>query len=270
MPKKPFTVLTFNILGAWDRRDAAIWDQRVDRVAAAIREARAELVGLQEVTQSQVQALDAKLPDLRRAPLRDPIGATTEAAVEDEPLNVILYRPDRFRFEKGGLFWLGIDPTRPSRDWDAAFPRCAAWARLLDRATDEPILFVSTHLDNFSECARAEGAALVLNFLRQTEDAAIVVGDFNSDASLAIHKRLIQGPPRMQDAWEETRDEPGAPYSDGTFHDFTGKPLPQVGRIDWILFAGPLTATEARILDPGTEGSYPSDHFPVLAKFTSD
>jgi endonuclease/exonuclease/phosphatase family metal-dependent hydrolase len=271
MATASFSVLTFNILGAWDQREGAGWDRRRDSVIRTIRLADADLVGIQEGTRGQLEDLDAGLAGLRRAPVHDPV----EPAVpqDEDPLNAIYYRPNRFRYEKGGVFWLGEDPTRPAQDWDAAFPRCAAWARLVDVRGGEPLIFVSTHLDNWSQQARMEGVSLILNFLRQHDgDAdgpvpAIAVGDFNSDASLEVHRRFLDGPPAFRDAWEQTHAGPGAPYSDGTFHDFTGKPLLQVGRIDWILYTGPLDPLAARIIDESFDGAYPSDHFPVLTSF---
>jgi endonuclease/exonuclease/phosphatase family metal-dependent hydrolase len=143
----------------------------------------------------------------------------------------------------------------------------------VERATGSRLLFLSTHLDNESERARAEGAEQILTFLRaprrtEREDGAtIIVGDFNSDASLDVHRRLTEGPPPLLDAWEETHGGPGVPYADGTFHDFTGKALSEVGRIDWVLFNPPLRPIETGVLDSAWENRYPSDHFPVSAAF---
>lgn len=271
MSTASFSILTFNILGAWDQREGAGWDQRGERVLRTIRLAGADLVGIQEGTRGQLADLDAGLPGLTRAPVRDPIEPPIPPG--EDPLNAIYYRPERFRFEKGGVFWLGEDPSHPAQDWDAAFPRCAAWARLVDVSRGQPLVFISTHLDNWSQRARMEGVSLILNFLRHHlgepdgPSPAIVVGDFNSDASLEAHRRFLEGPPSFRDAWEETHGGPSAPYGDGTFHDFTGKPLPQVGRIDWILSTGPLVPRDARIVESSFEGIYPSDHFPVLASF---
>jgi len=272
MASSAFTVLTFNILGAWDPREGAGWDRRGALVIRTIRLADADIVGIQEGTRGQLEDLDAGLPDLARAPVFDPVEPPIPA--EEDPLNAIYYRTDRFRFEKGGVFWLGEDPSRPAQDWDAAFPRCAAWARFVDVACGQPLVFVSTHLDNWSQRARMEGVSLILNFLRQHQGEpddpapAIVVGDFNSDASLEVHRRFLDGPPTFRDAWEETHGGPGGPYGDGTFHDFTGKPLPQVGRIDWVLHRGPLEPRAVRVIDASFDGLYPSDHFPVLTSFT--
>jgi endonuclease/exonuclease/phosphatase family metal-dependent hydrolase len=271
MRTEPLRVLTFNILGDWDDRAEATWEGREAAVLHAISQASPDLAGLQEVTDRQRRVLDAKLPDLRRIPLEAHDGGA--APGPDDPLNTILYRPSRLRFAEGGIFWLSMDPTRPARDWEAAFPRCAAWARLVDRATGTPVLFISTHLDNESERARAEGVEQILKFLRtprrdgRETDPAIIVGDFNSDASLDIHRRLTEGPPSFLDAWEETHGGAGVPYADGTFHDFTGKALAEVGRIDWILFNRPLRPIKADLVDSGRDGRFPSDHFPVSATF---
>jgi endonuclease/exonuclease/phosphatase family metal-dependent hydrolase len=272
MPSEPFRVLTFNILGSWDLREGAGWAERQERVVGVIAQAAPDLVGLQEATAVQRATLDAKLPGLRRVPVHPPEGAPNRE--HEEALNTILYRPTRFRYEAGGIFWLGVDPARPALDWDAAFPRCATWARFTDLADGVPLLFIATHLDHESDRARAESAALILEFLALTHTApgarvpVIIVGDFNADASTDLHQRFLEGPPPFRDAWEETRGGAGAPYTDGTFHDFTGKPLTDVGRIDWILFTGSLRPLEARVVEAAVGGHYPSDHFPILALFS--
>lgn len=267
---KPFKVVTFNILGDWDERQGAEWGQREDAVAATIADSRADIVGLQEVTFAQRRSLDPRLPGLRRIPFVEHARQITPHT--DDPLNTILVNPDRFRVERYGVFWLGLDPARPSRDWDAAFPRCATWAWLADVADGAPLLFVSTHFDHDSELARRESGRCVLAFLEREGAGpggapAILVGDFNTDASLDLHRQLRQGPPPLLDAWEVTNGGPGAPYQDGTYHDFSGKALVEVGRIDWVLFCGPLAPESVRRIEAGVEGRYPSDHFPLAATF---
>ena len=264
---KPFETLSFNILGDWDAREGAAWDVRGPRVARTISEADPDLVGLQEATFAQRLSLDAQLPGLARIPLE--IHTREVIPHTDDPLNTIFFRPSRFRLEDCGVFWLGRDPARPSCDWDAAFPRCATWARFLDQADGQPLLFISTHFDHDSEIARLESATLISKFVSDAGGGApaIVVGDFNSDASLEVHKRMISGPPPLADAWEQTNGGPAAPYSQGTFHDFTGKALTEVGRIDWILYSPPLSPISTAVLDKGIGGRYPSDHFPVLSRF---
>ena len=208
---KPFKVLTFNILGNWDEREHAVWNEREGAVARAIIEADADIVGLQEAMFEQRSALDARLPTLTRIPLEEharPIVPHT-----NDPLNTILYRPSRFDLEACGTFWLGLDPARPTIDWEAAFPRCATWARLVDRTDGKPLLFVSTHFDHDSETARSESATLILKFLSDAHcgkpEAApvVIVGDFNEDASLKVHQQLINGPPPLLDAggWRRGR-----------------------------------------------------------------
>lgn len=268
---KPFKVMTFNVLGEWDEREGAAWNEREDAVARTISEAEADIVGLQEVTFHQRKTLDARLPDLLRVPF-DPHARQIVPHTND-PLNTILFRPARFSLETCGVFWLGLDPTRPTNDWEAAFPRCTTWARLVDRANAAPLLFISTHFDHDSELARNESTGLIQQFLADSIGPegqavpAIMVGDFNSDASLSIHRRFIDGPPALLDAWEQTNGGPAPPYEQGTFHDFTGKALTEVGRIDWILYSTPLKALSTNLLDRGIQGRFPSDHFPVVSQF---
>ena len=91
---KPSKVLTFNILGEWDEREGAAWEEREGAVARTISESDADIVGLQEVTFRQRQALDARLPELLRVPFQP--HARQIVPHTNDPLNTILFRPSRF------------------------------------------------------------------------------------------------------------------------------------------------------------------------------
>ena len=51
-----------------------------------------------------------------------------------------------------------------------------------------------------------------------------------------------------------------------TFHKFKGK-LDEGARIDWIIADKRFKSIGIKINKDNVEGIYPSDHFPVIAKF---
>jgi endonuclease/exonuclease/phosphatase family metal-dependent hydrolase len=50
-----------------------------------------------------------------------------------------------------------------------------------------------------------------------------------------------------------------------TFHEFKGKATGK--HIDWILFKGGLTPVSRQVVTDSFSDRYPSDHYPVRARF---
>ena len=116
---------------------------------------------------------------------------------------------DRFRFEKGGVFWLGEDPTRPAQDWDAAFPRCAAWARLVDVRDGAPLRYrcqtghgyTAKQVEAEQEGAIDEAMRIAL---RVIDERAELVARMGLDAARAGRKHAAE---MYRDRASEYRDQ---------------------------------------------------------------
>ena len=89
-----------------------------------------------------------------------------------------------------------------------------------------------------------------------------MTGDFNADApENPVYGTVTAA---LTDSWRATE---GAEPPLGTSHGFGGLERARTaGRIDWILYRGPIAATDTEILTFERDGQYPSDHFPVVAE----
>ncbi|PAP78812.1 hypothetical protein BSZ37_16235 [Rubrivirga marina] len=258
---EPVRVMSFNIRVdvASDGEDA--WPNRVEAVAATIREA--DVVGLQEATPAMLDTLMARLPEFRRFGVgRDADGGGEQSA--------ILVRRDRFDIVAGGTFWLSPTPSEAgSVGWDAALPRIATWARL-DDARGRTFTILNTHFDHMGETARTESAALVAD--RAVELAGrgplVVTGDMNatpdSDAYAALAAAL--GDARLV---SETPPAGG----DATWNAFGSATDDR--RIDYVFVNDRVRVLQTATLDRaigdvlGTrDARLPSDHHAVTATLT--
>jgi len=157
-------IMTYNI-----RLDTPVdgpnrWAYRRAGVVAQIDWFHPDIFGLQEVVFSQKQDMIADLPDYRL------IGAGRDDghdAGESSPLG---YRIELFDLLGSGTFWLSPTPERPSKGWDAAFPRVATWVRLRTKRGGKTILAVNTHWDHIGIEARRQSGLLLARWLAENRD----------------------------------------------------------------------------------------------------
>ena len=254
----PVRVMSFNVRVdvASDGEDA--WPNRVEAVAATIREA--DVVGVQEATPAMLTTLDGVLPAFRRVGVgRDADGGGEQSA--------ILYRADRLRVVDGGTFWLSPTPDVPgSVGWDAALPRIATWARFED-AEGVPFTLVNTHFDHIGETARRESARLVAARALALANGGplVVTGDMNADDDSAPYAALADA---LRDARLVSETPPRGGHA--TWNAFGSATDDR--RIDYVFVAGPARVLQTATLDRtrgdvlGTDDPrLPSDHHAVAA-----
>jgi endonuclease/exonuclease/phosphatase family metal-dependent hydrolase len=266
-------VMSFNVRGASHMRDGVnIWEKRSTMNVETIKRHEPDLIGFQEVHNENREVYEKELPCYTRLP--GPEYGTGQV----EEFAAIFFDPERFEVLDSGGFWLSDTPEEYSASWGNEVIRSANWAVLRCREHGATFLHVNTHLDHVSEPARVEGNRLIL---RQTEKTrkgrgdlpTVVTGDFNCTPGTRPYRVFIE------DGFVDTFLVVGNEDDDGayTFHAFKGahftpedtdKPM---GRIDWILVrdeAGRVKIRSHEILRDGDEeaGTYPSDHYPVLAE----
>ncbi|WP_238392571.1 endonuclease/exonuclease/phosphatase family protein [Paenibacillus antri] len=260
-PKLEFAAvaMTFNLRRAtWvDGRNA--WRYRKRSAAAAIAAADADVVGTQEGSLPMLRELTALLPGYAW------LGEGRRGGGLDET-NAILYRADRWTPEASGTFWLSERPERPgSRAWGAAFPRICTWAMLRSTSNaDVRWTVANTHLDHISASARRRGIALVAERALEIAQGGpiVVTGDFNAKPDSEVAGLL------RAEGWRNAFDDAsgGAHQAGATFHGFRGG---ERGRpIDYIYYRGfAAEGVEVAVDRARYDGRYPSDHYPVYARF---
>lgn len=293
-------VLSFNIRYGTANDGENAWAYRREQAIQIIAEHVADIVGLQEALRFQIDEILAALPKYRL------IGVGRDDGQSKGEYAAILYNADRFEIVQtptcvsdveSGTFWFSDTPeVVASKSWGNRITRICTWAHLRERATpDRRIYIYNVHLDHESEPSRVRSAQLLLERIRSradTRDPVIVTGDFNSGQTSEALRTLMASNPLsaahapLADAFAKIH--PNEPES-ATFHAFKGIPMRDEGgvpmprdpgqRIDAILFtdlpadaaanehSSTLTPIDAVIDRTSLRGRYPSDHFPIYARF---
>lgn len=258
--------MTFNIRGWFPSANDGVnvWQNRRTLNIATIRSHAPDLIGFQELQR------EPHLVDYQRAlPEFDFFLGLKYNNEEPHCYPTIFWRRERFESLANGAFWLSETPETFSASWETACIRSAAWVKLRDRETGKLLLLLNTHLDHVSERARVEGAKVILSRIpslasNESRAAVIVTGDFNCNPMSEPYREFLE------DSFIDTflmagnRDD----ETSYTFHDFTGKPNPKFGRIDWILLRDAerkMRATSASIIRDAAPPLFPSDHYPIIA-----
>ncbi len=264
-------VMTFNIRGASYREDGVnAWESRALLNIKAIKRARPDLIGFQELQMENLIAYQQRLAEF------DYVLGPKTANKEPYDYNAIFWKPSRLRRIDAGGFWLSETPERPSAGWDATCIRAANWTHFRIADGGEEFLHVNTHLDHLHGKARKKGTALLLQRIAQFQkanDHIILTGDFNCHPNSPVYGLLLES--GFVDTYLATGNRDGEHST--TFHAYgcntplsSGAEPERVRRFDWILLRDPsrrLYPIYCEIIRDAEPPVYPSDHYPVLTEF---
>jgi endonuclease/exonuclease/phosphatase family metal-dependent hydrolase len=250
--------MTFNVRLPTPADGPNAWEARRDILVGVIRDRQPDVIGTQELFQSQGDYIVQALPEYAW------FGLSRRGNHEDEHMGVF-YRKSRLELLASGNYWLSETPDQPgSISWNMSLPRMVTWADFRDRKSRRKFRFFNTHFPHRREDAEARKrcAQVIAERLKAVPKGTTVVvtGDFNTDPASEPYAVLTEG---LKDTWTSVANPAGP---ERTFHGFTGTPTG--GRIDWILYRGRLVPREAETITANQAGRYPSDHFPVFARFT--
>lgn len=257
----PLTVMSFNIRYGTAQDGENHWTRRQDHLLEVIADAQADVIGLQEALDDQVQTIVTQLPMFAA------IGVGRDDGRTRGEYAAILYRRDRFRVSQAGTFWFSDTPdVVASRSWGNTVTRICTWARLIDR-DGRAVWVYNVHLDHQSQPSRERSADLLASRVaaRPAGEPAIVTGDFNAGEDNPAVRRLVtaQGnqAPMLVDTFRVRH--PG----DTVVGTFTGFTFGQTDgdKIDYVMVTPDITVRDAAIVRTSRNGRYPSDHFPVVA-----
>jgi endonuclease/exonuclease/phosphatase family metal-dependent hydrolase len=254
----PLTVMSFNIRYGTAKDGENRWEARRGFLFDVLREQDADVLGLQEALDFQIDEILAALPAYAV------VGVGRDDGARKGEYAAILFRRDRFQVAASGTFWFSDTPdVVRSTGWGNRITRICTWARFIDR--DGRAFWVyNVHLDHESQPSREKSVAL----LRERIDArpfpgepVIVAGDFNVGESNPALRTLTAGGAFVDTFRVLHPDEPTV----GTFTGF------RYGRVDGekidYIFVPPGTGVlSAAIVRTARDGRYPSDHFPVVAR----
>ena len=271
------------VAAMWEAVQASDPPGRLDRVAAEIAAAGADLIGLQEVARYAVSGeggrtldfLELLLAALRRqgagyrvvveqenfgAALPDPRGRVVSFADRD----VVLAREDVPTSQAAAVRYVASAAVGPAA---LGFRVPRGFVRVRAGVGEEEVAFVNTHLEGgwFGD-VQGRQAAELLAALGDESLPTVLVGDLNAGPGSATYRLLAQA--GFEDAWTALRgdDRGGATCCHGS--DLRGEGLGS--RIDLVLHRGALRPTAVERVGVGAsartaDGRWPSDHAGVVA-----
>lgn len=241
-------VMSFNIRGNNDN-DGAFnhWALRAGACRMMIQVQKPDLVGFQEITDTQWGYVDGVLP-------KD--GYVGVGVIDKK--NAFYYNPERLEVERSGVFWLTKTPDVPSEASDG-YERYVYWASIRILATGQRFFYMNTHF-----ALSTDGRTLGINVIRQrlpllnTEKLPVIFnGDFNTHSTDKVFDYI-------RETMSSTRDI--APITDDvkTYNAWGNEN--KAYECDHIWISNTLSCPEYRTVTVPYEGhTYISDHFPVYS-----
>ncbi len=255
-------VMTYNIRFDNPADGVHAWPNRKELVASVIRFHKADIIGVQEALEHQIQDLMELLPGY------DWVGVGRNEDGGGE-FSAILYRSSVVTVKAAQTFWLSESPDEPgSQSWDSSLPRIATWAHFVTSSEERELFVLNTHFDHRGEQARLESAHLIKE---QTSKLAnglpvIVMGDLNATSEQPPLALLSDTPlpdgRSLHDGFVHSLQPHHGPAS--TWTGFTK--IEADRRIDYIFASEDLPIHYHAILTDKLEDRYPSDHLPVLVE----
>jgi endonuclease/exonuclease/phosphatase family metal-dependent hydrolase len=254
---EPITVMSFNIRYGTANDGANRWSNRREFLFDVVRQADADLIGLQEALDEQVREILAAVPGYGT------VGVGRDDGRTRGEYAAILFRTSRFHVSDAGTFWFSDTPERiASRTWGNTVTRICTWARLVDR-DGRALWLYNVHLDHESQPSREKSTALLIDRIgarRALDEPALITGDFNvgEDNPALSTVRSAGFIDTFRARYPDAREV-------GTFTGFV-LPATTGPKIDYVFVPPGSEVLDAAIIRTSRDGRYPSDHFPVVAR----
>ena len=255
-------VMTYNIRFDNPADGVHAWPNRKELVASVIRYHKADIIGVQEALEHQIQDLMELLPGY------DWVGVGRNKD-EGGEFSAILYRSSVVTVKAAQTFWLSESPNVPgSQSWDSSLPRIATWAHFVTSSEERELFVLNTHFDHRGEQARLESAHLIKEQTSRLANGlpVIVMGDLNATSEQPPLALLSDTPlpdgRSLHDGFVHSIVPHHGPAS--TWTGFTN--IVADRRIDYVLASEDLPIYYHAILTDKLEDRYPSDHLPVLVE----
>ncbi len=249
----PNTLLNFSLMclnlrfGLADDGDND-WQHRKEAYPSLLKSYPADFYLFQEANDFQISFLNHLLADHYFIGQRDP-------APDYWQSNVIFYHRDWCCVDMAH-FYLSATPEKPSKFSKSRWPRQCTLGTF--QRGPQTVMVINTHFD-FENEVQCRSAELICSKVAGVAPnrPIVLAGDFNADVGSDCYSTFTSGKQGFKNAFE--------PPHTGTFHGFSGAAKDEV--IDWILYRGEINVHSVQVIQQRFGGRYPSDHFPLLARF---
>lgn len=239
---EPVRVLVWNVRRLWGGPDGAFDPEAC--VVQTLRDAKADVIALQEVSARDVELLSRSLP--LACVHTDYLGLGDE----DDGGVAACAQGDRWELRDGA-------PAQfvPDHRWNYVFTEFGRGEQIFNLLSVhlQPYRLASGNLVRAGQVPARQGdqSAELLRRVTRFRDPTVLAGDFNSARDGALHVAL-RGP--LTDAFEQGSSGLGA-----TFHLLGWLPV----RIDYVYVSDAFTVNQSRILPVDC-----SDHRPIVTDLT--
>ena len=259
---EPLTIMTYNIRYGTANDGPDHWTARRDHLFEIIRREDADLVGLQEALDFQIDEI------IKAAPMYAVVGVGRDDGARKGEYSAILFRKDRLQVAETGTFWFSDTPAVvASKSWGNNITRICTWARFIDR-DGRGFWHFNLHLDHQSQPSRERGTVLLRERITARAvktEPVIVTGDFNvgeGNPAILTMTGAAAGPAPFIDTFRvvHPREQEVGTGNAFKFGNTRGD------KIDYVLVQPGTEVLRAEILRDSRANRYPSDHFPVIAR----
>jgi len=247
------------------------WKYRLPKVAMIFNRYTPDIIGLQEMSTSQMDSLKRSVCSsyvfLGRCPTRKPIESGLGIAYNPKKLQPV---------SELCTVWLNEKQVKADGPaWDGSnYERFIVYAKFKHLVSGKYFWFMTTHFDHLGIKARRESAKIVMDLAENLDAPAVVTGDFNCFPQLGgqeLYSLLCTHSKIMKDSGAITQKLFGVSGSwIGWDYDFY-KQKEGYAKYDFIFVRDDINVLQHGIIDDRIWDSqfekelYPSDHRPVLS-----
>ncbi len=244
--KAEFTAMSYNIWVGGTGKG------KQELVLRSVLKTLPDTVGFQEASPAWMAYLTEQL-----SPVYDYVGEGRDGGQNGE-YSPVFYKRSLYTPVESGTKWLSDTPDTVSKVPESSLNRVFSYA-LLERKDGSRLMVVNTHLEHTSSAARVKQAQVLAAFLETVEYPILLTGDFNAEVDTPEYTVITQtGVVNTADAAEKRA------YAN-TFTNFGS-----TGAVIDFIFVSGLTVRVHEIHEDLWGGEYPSDHNPVVIRYTAD
>ncbi len=225
------------------------WEVRKDMLMPLLKFHEIDICGSQELRNPQLEYL---FPD------KDYAYVDSAVASKVWMKNVVIYRKDKYRPLSDGFFM--INPGKKNG-------RYCQWVKFLDLNTNGEFFVFNLHNDHLKPELRLAASKLVLEKIPEIAKGLpfLLTGDFNAYIDSGEMKPYSESA-IMSEAKSISVLSPYGPKTSGCFPYEKFPAITKGAPIDFIFVSKGIKVLKFGVLTDCRNGSYPSDHFPVVAK----
>lgn len=229
------------------------WQNRKQLVIKTITEFDPDIIALQELTEDMQKSLHVHDYDVYGKARNKKYNFANEK-------NVILVKRNKYKLISEETFWLSNKPYKEgSRVIGNVYPRICTNVILQDDNGEIYSVF-NTHLDHLFGFVRTKQCKIISNYINTSKsDHTIIMGDFNTN-EFTKGVSLLKDVLNLQSCYIKCQQ------TFNTHHGFKHKVNPNKKPIDHIFVSNELDIIQTKIIDISYNGSFPSDHYPVMCE----